>query len=198
MNKIYNSFNKKFKEKKIKITDKVSIQKSLIDVNKTYEQNLGYKPHGLWYSLANLDNNSWISFCIENEMYNKIDLNKNYLYKFNISKKYYTIFNNKTILPVLDFSIIRIRNFKDLNFFTEKYSIIVDKYLVINWIKVKEDGWSGIEFSPFFSLYTKVNYKNREKNSRFLMKYSWYSSVDVSSGCIWNTDLIKKIKISLI
>lgn len=196
MNKIYNSFNKKFKEKKIKITDKVSIQESLIDINKTYEQNLGFKPNGLWYSFANLDGNSWISFCIQNEMYNEIDLNKNYLYKFNISKKYYTIFN-KTILPI-DFSIIRIRNFKDLFFFTEKYGIIECKYLIIDWIKVKEDGWSGIEFSPFFSLYTKIYYKNREKNLKFLMKYLWYSSLDVSSGCIWNTELIKKIKISLI
>ena len=192
MNKIYNSFNKKFKEKKIKITDKVSIQESLIDINKTYEQYKGFKPNGIWYSFANFDSNSWISYCIENEMYNKIDLNKNYLYKFNIPKKYYTIFN-KTILPI-DFSIIRIRNFKDLFFFTEKYGIIEGKYLIIDWIKVKEDGWSGIEFSPFFSLYTKIYYKNREKN----LKYLWYSSLDVSSGCIWNTELIKKIKISLI
>ena len=65
----------------------------------------------------------------ENEMYNEIDLNKNYLYKFNISKKYYTIFNNKTILPIY-FLIIRIRNFKDLYFFTEKYGIIEGKYLM--------------------------------------------------------------------
>ena len=118
MNKL---FENKFKEKNIKKTDKISILSSLIDKKKSYKQRITFKPNGIWYSFANLDTNSWISFCIENNLYNMIDINKKYLYKLNIPKKYFKIFNSKTILPISKFSIIRIRNFKDLYFFTEKY-----------------------------------------------------------------------------
>jgi hypothetical protein len=72
-----------------------------------------------------------------------------------------------------------LKNEKDVIEFQAKYG--VDKFgfgdYKIDWSKVAQD-YSGIEVNPY-------DYGIR-------MKYMWYGTFDIASGCIWNSRGLKK------
>ena len=80
----------------------------------------------------------------------------------------------------------------------EKYPNLVgelEKQIrVIDW-KALSKKYGGIEFRNYKKL------KEEIKKSKTLKKrrdYSWYLTVDVNSGCVWNLDLINVKKIGKI
>ena len=131
------------------------------------------KPTGFWYSIDTLfDKTNGLTFNITNTNHCC------YIYKLDIPDKHYTkSLNDKNKILILN-TINRI------NRFIEKYKykkpVILknpsDEYFYINWKEVARD-FVGIEFNPFFVDYDQC---------------SWYSGVDLSSGCIWNKDIITK------
>lgn len=76
--------------------------------------------------------------------------------------------------------------------FTKKYGVIENEdknhNIYINRNLVVNDGWGGIEFIPHLNLWSIIL-----KDKKYLYIFSWYLTLDVDSGCIWNNDILKKI-----
>lgn len=126
------------------------------------QQEMGMKPHGLWYAQAH----EWLEWIIENDF---------------ATDKYSSAY---IITP--DYSkILKIDSPDKLKSFHEEYSINPlpqlksSKYdsMYIDWKKIAEK-YSGIEIIPY-------QYKYR-------FEYMWYCGWDVASGCIWNENAIIK------
>ena len=78
-----------------------------------------------------------------------------------------------------------IDNVDTLDVFHELYSTL-DRDLeasMIDWAAVQRD-YDGIEINPY----------NRSLPFELWQKYSWYSSWDVSSGCLWNKHALLSVK----
>jgi len=98
-----------------------------------------------------------------------------YLYEFKLKK---------------DNNVLLVNTQKKLAKFNKKYGNIVrDGYVEINWYKVSKD-YDGIIFCPYFK-----NVIFSLKSKKLAKKYLWYNTLDVPSGCIWNTKVIKKSKL---
>ena len=171
---------------------KRNIMTNLKNINKSikYKQyDNQFKPHGLWYSLFG----SWYKH-IESNKENPL---KKYIHKLSI-------FNNKlTDLKHPDpDKILVLNNYDDVKRFTIKYRVkrvksvkmhtkpihkIYMDSTIINWKKVAND-YGGIEFNPYFSM-TRMVFHEGETN---LELYTWYTSIDIESGCIWNINSILK------
>ena len=157
---------------------------------KQYEQSL--KPNGLWYSLYS----SWYNHITNQDMDYKI---KNYIHKIELNENIFTNLQNPDSNKIL-----QIKNLDDVALFTKKYKIakgngkrmIMDPnskiymdYCIIDWEKVAKD-YGGIEFYPY------IKYSSLFFNKKPLEIYIWYETIDISSGCIWNTkSIIKTIKL---
>ena len=157
---------------------------------KQYEHSL--KPNGLWYSLYS----AWFNHIINQDMDYKI---KDYIHKIELNENIFTSLQNPDSNKIL-----QIKNLDDVELFTKKYKIakgngkrmnidpnskIYMNYSVINWEKVAKD-YGGIEFYPY------IKDSSRFFNKKHLEIYIWYSSIDISSGCIWNTkSIIQTIKL---
>lgn len=157
---------------------------------KQYEHSL--KPNGLWYSLYS----SWYNHITNQNMDYKI---KDYIHKIELNKNIFTNLQNPDSNKVL-----LIKNLDDVELFTKKYKIakgngkrmnidpnskIYMNYCIIDWEKVAKD-YGGIEFYPY------VKYSSLFFNKNPLEIYIWYNSIDISSGCIWNTkSIIQTIKL---
>ena len=71
--------------------------------------------------------------------------------------------------------------------FHEKYGVQESKRTeCIDWRKVAED-YSGIEIYPY--------YHKLEFDIQFFFLSPWYISFDTESGCIWNEDAVKEIRL---
>ncbi len=157
---------------------------------KQYKHSL--KPNGLWYSLYS----SWFNHITFQDMDYKI---KDYIHKIELNKNIFTNLQNPDSNKIL-----LIKNLNDVAIFTRKYKIakgnrkkmnmdpkskIYFNYSVIDWEKVAKD-YGGIEFYPY------IKYSSLFFNKKPLEIYIWYSSIDISSGCIWNTkSIIQTIKL---
>jgi len=75
--------------------------------------------------------------------------------------------------------VFSINTVEDLNYINENYSMEGDN---INWGKFAQD-YNGVEIPSIFKL--GVEFKG---------PYSWLSTWDMSSGCIWNPASITKLK----
>jgi hypothetical protein len=157
---------------------------------KQYEHSL--KPNGLWYSLYS----SWFNHITNQNMDYKI---KDYIHKIDLNENIFTNLQNPDPNKIL-----LIKNLDDVAIFTRKYKIaegnrkkmnmdpnskIYFNYSEIDWKKVAKD-YGGIEFYPY------IKYSSLFFNKKHLEIYIWYSSIDISSGCIWNTKpIIQTIKL---
>jgi len=167
------------------------------ELKKNFKNSLSYKPDGIWFSCG-VD---WFNWCMLN------------MPKWVLNKKIYNL--------LLDNSkIIHIKNMKDLRKFNKEYgikyyyydsyslsdikkekSIKKEKkkkrktrkkrnfYTLINWGEVSKK-YSGIKCCPYFR---EILYN--DKNYNYDNQYLWYIMLDAASGCIWDTDCIKKIEV---
>ena len=75
--------------------------------------------------------------------------------------------------------MLLIKNIEQLSAFDKEYGFSKYIHRVINWSKVASK-YGGIEISPYI-------YEGR-------MKYDWYYTWDVASGCIWEDGVITNIE----
>lgn len=81
-----------------------------------------------------------------------------YVYEFDISKC----------------NILKLTTFEEIMEFDKLYSVTLRPGAkVIDWFEVSKK-YDGIEFNPYV------------QEAR--MKFNWYYSLDIASGCVWNTD----------
>ena len=147
-------------------------------LSKARVQVAGIKPRGKWYSLYN----SWNSF-------EEISCG-NHVHKIKFVPKVHVLWRNASLSGEVNCDyknkILVIRSFKDLRKFIAKYGA---KRYGILWKKVAKH-WGGIEFRRFHKI-AKILHK---KNLVLTNAYSWFTSLDSSSGCVWNYKLIHTIK----
>ncbi len=172
-----------------------------IDLDKIYVQKNNpsiFKPLGLWYAIGD----SWYKYWYKNHLEMK-NLPKNLnIFKLSIRKNSFTT-DIKNPDPN---KILRIKTNDDVKLFTKLYRMkpykkrtILDSeknvYLdhnTIDWQKVTKK-FGGIEFNPFI-----YQFIDPIKNGKKRIIITWYTTVDIPSGCIWNlkpiVDNIQKMK----
>lgn len=157
-----------------------SSQELTLETLKTHIQTNDYKPKGLWYGIAD----SWIDWCL-GESFGGIH---KYIYELNIDED--------KILKIDDIEKFEIfeREYKDIPAWQKKFEFCedlpeIDPVYVsrarlrldsINYEKVASN-FSGIEISPYFW----------EKR----MESMWYYGWDCASGCVWNPDALKRLRL---
>ncbi len=153
--------------------------KKLVD---TKQSNIcNFKPQGLWYA----HNTSWLKFYKEEMGHKK---KPKYFY---LLKLFYTTLEKKNTKKVL-----QIHNVNEFDNFTFKYGCKPSS--VINWSAVEKD-FGGIEIIPMInerhgtmsSVPDKI--KSEYQNRGFDFNLFWYYGFDVPSGCVWNSECIKRI-----
>lgn len=127
-----------------------------------------FKPHGVWYSVEN----DWLDW-INSEMPHWIG-------------KY------QQRLQVDESKLLILKTIEDVQGFVAKYKIDLIpnspvNMIGINWPKVMED-YGGIEIQNYHSI------KWNEFRSLSSEIGTWFYGWDVSSGCIWDRSVIKKIQ----
>ncbi|MCF8008126.1 MAG: hypothetical protein K9K32_00040 [Halanaerobiales bacterium] len=136
-----------------------------IDLDLEYEQYVNYKPNGLWYSFDNL----WIDLCKE-EMSYRISINDNiFLLKLN-DKNIYKIYDYDSFIYFVETYIDNSAEF-DYEFQGIDWPLVCEKY-------------DGIEIKNYFTL----------RDDYGLDRFSWFSSLDVPSGCVWNLNIVEILK----
>lgn len=133
------------------------------------ELKLDFKPAGLWYDI----NNSWTDWCKENTKWKH---ENHFELEVDLSK-----------ILLLD-SVEKTKAFHaEYSEFASYYTHLPKDYKEdewdwitkhINWKRVSEK-YSGIEINPYW---------------RWEFDATWYSSIDVSSGCLWDLSCIKSFK----
>lgn len=160
-----------------------------INLDKIYDQKDNpsiLKPIGLWYAIGD----SWYKFWYKNHLEMK-NLPKNLnIFKLAILKNSFT---NDIKNPNPN-KILRIKTNDDVKLFTKLYSMkpfkkrtILDSkenvyfdHNTIDWQKVAKK-FGGIEFNPYIHQVI-----NPIKNGAKKIIITWYTAVDLPSGCIWN------------
>jgi hypothetical protein len=163
------------------------------------------KPIGFYYSFKD----EWYNF-LNNEMNYKKQIK--YIYELKLNSNLFININDK---PDIN-KILLIKNIDNIDIFIKKYcsnkeiyKININKLqnsyggieihnphkLALQIIKIKYNFNSMVEYlNSQYSI--NLNNKNNNKNN-----YKYYNFIifldvlDVSGGCIWNTDLIKYIKL---
>lgn len=160
---------------------------SLINIQCIFKKKKYSKPTGFWYSLKWF----WLANQEKGFHYDQIDysidnnreyyVNENwFLYDIQIDDKTFTHIGNKKGLD----KIIQIQDYKDMVDFYEEYKHpeSEDDEEFIDWKKVYMD-YGGIELAV-------------THHEKYLGKYTikWWAGWDIASGCVWNGDVIKKIR----
>ena len=81
--------------------------------------------------------------------------------------------------------IYTIKDEKDLIEFHNIYSR--DNNYAIDWKAVSEF-YSGFEIKNYINIREKIG------NDEMYKKYPWFTTFDFSSGCLWDLEIVKKIK----
>jgi hypothetical protein len=159
----YNKILSDYSSARLIMSDKDSIE-----FKPTPNQEISFKPKGLWYGIGD----SWIRW-VRSEM---PDWEADNVFKIDINED----------------RILKITNYKELVAFEEKYNamrpedrtvtsysiMMASRYKSIDWSLVAKD-YAGIEIAPYI-------YKAR-------YDHMWYYGWDVASGCIWGDGAITNI-----
>lgn len=130
-----------------------------------------FKPMGIWYSI----DDAWIRWVKDEE--------PDWLFRYK--HKHLVEINEDRILFVPG-------TVEALSSFVATYSSYCPGTItmkMIDWEKVAQE-YDGVEFSP----YNRGLYFGKGLTSNEIMALTFYSGIDVPSGCIWGSDAIKKIE----
>tara|TARA_R110001592_G_scaffold18816_14_gene77833 strand:- start:29887 stop:30417 length:531 start_codon:yes stop_codon:yes gene_type:complete len=151
-----------------------------LDKNVKYRQIVNFKPFCYWYSLGD----DWYKFWYEEEKMSKVS--NQVVCEIKIKRNMFTTLEKKE-----KGKILVIDSLEDVHTMNKKYSKKWNgKYKLIDFNQVAKI-YSGIEFRN----YHKIRKYIYENNLYLSDKYSWYLTVDVNSGCVWNLDIIEVEKI---
>ncbi len=180
----------------------VSIEKMVKDKITIHQRMFSdLKPEGIWgsgkFNLRDLEY-TWLNFSYQEAMYHWIDPTKNDFYTFELKKsaKIYVIESNRKSLdrfikkyryqPIENdgkISGIQTKLKKESHRLATKKEMI-DKIManLISWERLQKDGYDGIYFPHYrkFAHFDKLPY--------------WFSTIDVTSICIWNPEAINGLK----
>jgi hypothetical protein len=126
------------------------------------------KPNGLWFSVEGPDD--WKEFC-ESGNWNLHDLVVSYELHL---KEGSNILHLKTAEEIMEFG-------KTYPLSTRRWDPEHDTYH-LNWTKVREK-YQGIIISPY------------QWDCTLAIETAWYYGWDCSSGCIWDLEAIKELKL---
>ena len=88
-------------------------------------------------------------------------------------------YDNVFVLEINKDRVKKLSSYEDIEEFTKQYGRKHHGFVMIDWRKVAKE-YSGIEIIPYVW------------SAR--MKFNWYYTWDVASGCIWGSDGIKSIE----
>jgi hypothetical protein len=140
-----------------------------------YEQGPDVKPEGFWYQLRGCLFGGDVCF---GEFLYKVELKQRSLAYLDGEKS-----TNK---------ILVLSSKKDVEIFDKKYGVDYSDgegekvYRFVDWEKVSED-YGGFEIKNYIKI------KKEIKETNMSRKLLWVTSFDFSSGCIWNTAIIKNV-----
>lgn len=136
------------------------------------EMEVTMKPNGLWYSI----DWSWVDWCKDNTGWTH---RNHFELEIDLTKVLLIDTGNKLKEFAKNFGEIPEWQKELANSDAMKKLWDNPKRDYINWKQVAEK-YSGIEINPYHRMQRR--------------DYLWVSGWDVSSGCIWNLELIKSVK----
>lgn len=153
---------------------KVNTDSTVLDLTRTYEQNIRRnKPRGLWYDL----NDEWISWINR-------DKDREYLRQNSIME--------------LEIDLTKMLILETPEQLTELHSKYKSEYFPglegLNWNDLVKD-YAGIEIQNYRKI--KKDIRSLYDTGTFYYEWSenlWFILWDVSSGCIWDLSIIKSYK----
>jgi hypothetical protein len=146
-------------------------------------QHTGLKPGGLWYSLYS----AWANW---GEVTHGKHVHKvTFVPNVHISWQPIQATPAHTPTHTNTNRIVVLRSFEDVRQFTQHYGgvMVCNKYANVRWKNVAKD-YGGIELRNYASILKQIR-KNNLRDT-----FLWYLSVDVSSGCVWNHALVKRVE----
>lgn len=172
-NKLLLDFSKNLKCRQMIVCSDQGNLHNVSYIHDEYQSNLAaYKPFGLWYSYGA----AWLK-----------QLSDDYTLPLKIDEtKCHASWELKRLDSYTHIYQIYLKRNKIYNLIESEWNAFDKRYATkkkdrIYWERLENDGWSGI------------NIRFNEKRSNF-SKY-WYEFWDVSGGCIWNKNAIKKTKL---
>ena len=153
-------------------------KKCNLDKNVRYRNLIGVKPEGYWYSLSRAWYDYWYIYGqlkkVTTQVVCEVTLPKNI---FTTLKKR----EEGKILVIESVEDVKILN-KEFGKNDKKFNIkLINFNLMIKKMKIK-----GIEFRN----YNKVREELR-KIKGYKNNYSWFCSIDVNSGCVWDPSILE-------
>lgn len=155
-------------------------------VNKKQENNMFWKPNGLYYAKGI----EWLQFLKSGFGNDDISFNDEYLF---INSDDLIIYEVK-----IKSNILVINSIDDLLGFGDKYKATFTKnhelYTIneytnfIDWDKLSKD-YDGIQFNNYYKIKEDITFEKR------MFKYTWFLGWDVNGGCIWNVADVRINKI---
>ena len=166
-----------------------------LDKNIGYRQKIDFKPRCYWYSLGD----EWYKFWYEGE---KMDTVKNQVVcEIKVKRNMFTTLKKKE-----KGKILVIDSLEEVNKLYKKYSKLVKfgtnnkKYRFFDFNEVAKI-YGGIEFRNYSKIKSQIfeetfySGKKDKESYKYYMYYFSYYTIDVSSGCVWDLDLIDVKKI---
>lgn len=151
-----------------------------LDKNRNYRKIIGFKPTCYWYSIGNGWYKFWYEYAEMQEVKDQV------VCQVDVKRNSFTTLDKKEKGKIL--VIDSLEEVKKLN---KKYSVMKPlhegkKARLIDFNKLSET-YGGIEFRNYSKIKKEIK-ENKRLNWR--RDYIWYFMLDVSSGCVWNLNLI--------
>jgi len=176
-----------------------------LDKNIKYRKILSFKPVGYWYSLGKEWYNLWYKFFdhkVTNEVICEIKVKKNMFTTLDKKekgkilvidslkdvKKIFSLFGTLKIIEI-NKNGRSVNDFRDIKLGKRKSDYDDAIIGLLDFNKISEN-FSGIEFRNYKKT-KKEMLLEIEKNKIKMFEYSWYDTLDVSSGCVWDLNLIE-------
>lgn len=154
-----------------------------LDKNRNYRKVIDFKPKCYWYSLGD----EWYKFWYESEKMREV--RDQVVCQVSVKRNSFTTLEKKEKGKIL--VIDSLDEIKKLN---RRYSVvkkIITSKKVYNWRLIDfnklSETYGGIEFRNYSKIKKEIN-GNKRLNWR--RDYLWYFTLDVSSGCVWDLNLI--------
>lgn len=154
------------------------------DYTRTYKQSCQTFAEGKWYSLGD----AW-------QRWGEVGKGS-YLHRLVLKRGVLGTLQHRDPNKVL---VLQNRN--EIMEFNRQFGCRYHRFSFINWAAVARD-YAGIEFRNYERIVKRFRRENKRKQralprqTKWVDHFNllWYYSVDVSSGCIWNLDVVRTVE----